>query len=257
MQDLALTIPDLDMELRGILPGIFRRLSGPQTGAPAATVRLTQPFFLATRPVTQAQYRRLMRASPSYFQGDPLPVECVSWHDCFEFCQRLTAWGRQAGRIGPGQRFRLPTEAEWEYACRSGEPDGSVAGDPAGFPFTGEAARLIEFAWFDGNADGTTHPVGERKPNAWGLHDMLGNVGEWCQDWWAPPEPQDLTDPTGPRTGERRVRRGGCWASCARRCRPADRLGVLPECRCALIGFRVALAPAAADDPDEPPGLVW
>jgi formylglycine-generating enzyme required for sulfatase activity len=121
---------------------------------------------------TQAQWRAVMGTDPSYFKGDDRPVERVSWHDCCSFCEKLNALlGQQHPDVGP---FRLPTEAEWEYACRAGTTG----------PLNVPGATLDEVAWHNGNSGGETHPVKQKKPNAWGLYDMLGNVCEWCQDVW-------------------------------------------------------------------------
>jgi formylglycine-generating enzyme required for sulfatase activity len=250
MPEQPLILADLGLELKPIAPGAFRRPGRNPDGTPATwSVTLSRAYWLAATPVTQGQYARVMNSRPSYFEGDALPVESVSWHDALEFCQRLTAVARQAGHIRPDHAFRLPSEAEWEYACRAGCADPLPVRDESGFPLDGDPERLLACAWFEANAEAHTHPVAERQANAWGLHDLLGNVGEWCLDWHAPLPDADVTDPVGPDGGERRVRRGGAWDSVPRRCRAADRLGVAPETRCGLIGFRIVLAPAAPGEP--------
>lgn len=197
-------------------------------------VRLTRPFLMGRAPVTQAQWRRVMGDNPSWFRGDILPVEQVSWDDAQAYCQQLS-------RIS-GLRFRLPTEAEWEYACRAGTSttfhfgdmcDGSQAncrGDlPYGAAATGPNLKM-------------TTPPGCYPSNAWGLFDMHGNVGEWCADWYGPYAPGNAVNPPGPRAGKYRVIRGGSWHFDPARCRAAYRNANLPTIRGNFnYGFRVAL----------------
>jgi hypothetical protein len=183
-------------------------------------VEITQPFLLKTTAVTQAQWQAIMSDNPAYFQGDDRrPVEQVSWEDAVRFCEALSAQ--------TGGAYRLPTEAEWEYACRAGTT-GARYGD------------LDAVAWYGNNAQRTTRPVGEKQPNPRGLYDMLGNVWEWCQDWYDehPSEPQ--RDPKGPPSGDGRVVRGGAWNGVARFCRAAQRNGLAPATRINVIGFRPA-----------------
>lgn len=150
-----------------------------------------QSFYVGKYEVTQSQYRAVMGTNPSYFKGDNFPVEQVSWNDANEFCRRLS-------RI-TGLHYRLPSEAEWEYACRAG-----TTGDYSG--------SLDLIAWYGKNSSNRTHPVGTRQPNAWGLHDMHGNVWEWVEDWYGDyPPGGDVSNPTGPRSGSQRVFRGGGW----------------------------------------------
>ncbi|HUT94607.1 MAG TPA: SUMF1/EgtB/PvdO family nonheme iron enzyme [Thermoguttaceae bacterium] len=167
---------------------------------PQHLVRITRPFYLGIYPVTQAEYERVIGANPSHFQGDPnRPVETVSWSDAKKFCDKLSALPEEQAA---GHLYRLPTEAEWEYACRAGSATRYSFGDPAG--------SLRGYAWWRANSGGTTHPVGKKKPNAWGLHDMHGNVYEWCADFYlhnyysqSPP-----SDPSGPSFGVNHVLRG-------------------------------------------------
>ena len=157
-------------------------------------VRITKPFFLGVYQVTQSQYAAVMGNNPSYFRGEDLPaesrgdlpVESVSWFDAVAFCKKLSA--------KEGKTYRLPTEAEWEYACRA----GSTA------PFAGDG-DINDIGWYQWNSGEMTHPVGLLQPNDWGFYDMQGNVWEWCSDWYAPYPPGDATDPTGPATGTTRV----------------------------------------------------
>jgi len=179
-------------------------------------VTLTKGYWLGKYPVTQEQWERVMGSNPSYFKGARNPVEEVSWDDCQEFIQELN-------RRVSGGGFGLPTEAQWEYACRAGSTGAYCFGD--------DEDRLVQYAWYPENCGHTTHPVGEKKPNAWGLHDMHGNVWEWCQDWWDSYSSGAQTDPTGAASGSRRVSRGGSCGDFARLCRSADRISRYPDDR--------------------------
>jgi formylglycine-generating enzyme required for sulfatase activity len=191
-------------------------------------VRITKPFYLGVYEVTQAEYEKVMGENPSGFKGAANPVEQVSWDDANEFCRRLSA--------KEGKTYRLPTEAEWEYACR--------AGSTTPYSFGHDAASLGEYAWYGNNSD-STHPVGEKKGNAWGLHDMHGNVWEWCQDWYDSDYYRELPvdDPQRSETASGRVLRGGYWAIVARYCRAACRYRDEPQDRGDHLGFRVAAVP--------------
>jgi formylglycine-generating enzyme required for sulfatase activity len=194
---------------------------------PVHTVHLTQPFYLGKYEVTQGQWQAVMGNNPSAFKGDAnLPVEQVSWDDVQEFMRRLN------GREG-GATYRLPTEAEWEYAAR--------AGSTTAYSFGNDARLLGEYAWYNGNAGGTTHPVGQKKPNAWGLHDMHGNVWEWVQDWHGTYPSGTVTDPVGPSSyfPPQSVYRGGGWLYTARSCRSASRSGAPTGFRNDGLGFRL------------------
>jgi formylglycine-generating enzyme required for sulfatase activity len=199
---------------------------------PQRRVGLSRPFFLGIHPVTQAQFGRVLGRSPSYWKGADRPVERVSWGDAVEFCRRLSGLPaeRRAGRV-----YRLPTEAEWEYACR--------AGAATRYPFGEDERDLAEYAWFDRNSGSRTHEVGTRRPNAWGLYDMAGNVWEWCADWYGgrADEGGPVSDPTGPAEGEDRVLRGGSWGSNAWTCRAAYRNSSPPDVSSPAFGFRVVL----------------
>jgi formylglycine-generating enzyme required for sulfatase activity len=193
-------------------------------------VTLTKDFFLGAMEVTQGQYQALMGTNPSYFKtlGRDVPVEEVSWKEALEFCQKLTAQERAAGRLPDGYALTLPTEAQWEYACRAGTT-GPSAGD------------LDAMAWYAKNSGNTTHPVGTKQPNAWGLYDMAGNVYQWCLDWHGKYPGGSVTDPAGPASGSYHVYRGGSWRSDAAGCRAALRNGDLGD-GSGLLGFRVALS---------------
>jgi formylglycine-generating enzyme required for sulfatase activity len=223
----------LGMEFRLIPAGTFRMGSPRSEPAPEGNdgpqheVTLTRPFYLGVYPVTQREYEAVMEHNPSSFTperggGTLDPVEDVSWEDCQAFCQRLSA--RE-----PGRKYRLPTEAEWEYACRAGAATPWCFGDDVG--------QLGEYAWFFLNADYRTHEVGTRRPNAWGLFDMHGNVCEWCADWYGDYSNGNQTDPKGANSGELRVLRGGSWwIEC---CRADYRNWNAPSERRAYYGLRV------------------
>ena len=187
---------------------------------PVTRVRISRGYWLGKYEVTQDQWQAVMGTNPSEFSGcGRCPVETVSWDDAQAFIRQLNA-------RGGGAWYRLPTEAEWEYAARAG-----TVGDLYG--------NLDAIAWHDGNSGDRTHPVGQKAPNAWGLHDMLGNVWEWVQDWYGEYPGGAVTDPEGPSTGSHRVFRGGCWSGFARSCRAAYRYGYSPGSRYASIGFRL------------------
>lgn len=237
----------LEMSFVRIMPGNFTmgNAMGAVNERPEHQVTLQHPFYIAACLTTQAQYRELMEDSPSYFEGGDNPVECVSWYQALEFCRRLSERENVAKRLAEQAFFRLPTEAEWEYACRSGEEgagrDSHSAGETVLMGERETKDALTACAWFLDNSGGSTHPVAQKQPSALGLCDMHGNVAEWCLDGYGiyPDEPQ--MDPQGWPEARRKVRRGGGWASTATRCRSTDRAGVLPDCRCALLGFRLVL----------------
>jgi formylglycine-generating enzyme required for sulfatase activity len=184
-------------------------------------------FYMGKYEVTQAQWKTLMYHNPSSFEGDDLPVEEISWNDAQLFIERLNA--------ATGKQYRLPTEAEWEYAARGGNKSN-------GCRYSG--SNFIELvAWFGDNSDGTTHPVGTKRPNELGIHDMSGNVWEWCHDWYAtyPASAQD--NPSGASSGSCRVNRGGGWYGNAGYCRVATRYDYSPDNSRSFLGFRLACSP--------------
>jgi formylglycine-generating enzyme required for sulfatase activity len=194
-------------------------------------VILTRGYYLGIHQVTQAQWQAVMGSNPSKFKGAELPVESVSWDDCQEFCERLS---QKAGK-----RFRLPTEAEWEYACRAGTTTPfffgpTIFADQANF--AGGLLGTIRMLF-----TGRTTPVGKFAPNAWGLFDMHGNVDEWCQDWYGSYPTDQVSDPTGPDSGSTRVWRGGECQYPARDCRAANRASSEPALRGHFFGCRVCL----------------
>jgi formylglycine-generating enzyme required for sulfatase activity len=202
-------------------------------------VTISKDYYLGATEVTQGQYEKVMGTNPSEFQkrvirksdSSMYPVEQVSWEDAVEFCKRLSALPEEnkAGRM-----YRLPTEAQWEYACRA---DCKMA-----YSFGESLKSLGDYAWFGGNSNDQTHPVGEKKPNAWGLYDMHGNVWEWCSDWYDEYPKGTISDTTGPKEGSGRVRRGGSWFGGAAFCRSAFRTWIIPSHRNYDLGFRVALS---------------
>ena len=192
-------------------------------------VTISKPFYMGVTEVTQAQYEAVMGTNPSHTKGATNPVEMVSWNDATEFCKKLSEKTRQA--------VRLPTEAEWEYACR--------AGTQTAFSFGDDPSALGDYAWWGMNSGETTHPVGQKKPNAWDLFDMHGNVYEWCADWVGYYPKVAVTDPQGPASGKYRVLRGGDWAGIQVMCRSAVRVGLTPVNRGINFGFRVAVSVSA------------
>jgi formylglycine-generating enzyme required for sulfatase activity len=200
-------------------------------------VTISKDYYLGVYEVTQAQYEKMMGKNPSRFQGDNLrednanhPVEQVSWEDAVEFCKKLSDLPeeKKAGRI-----YHLPTEAQWEHACR--------AGSKTAYSFGEGSKSLGDYAWFDQNSNRQTHPVGEKKANAWGLYDMHGNVWEWCSDWYGQYPKGAVSDPVGTRESSNRVFRGGSWYDHFEYCRSARRLGYFPSGR-DDFGLRVALS---------------
>ncbi len=204
--------------------------------APKHRVRISKPFYLGVCEVTQEEYQRIAGHNPSKFQGEPRrPVEQVDWNEATEFCRRLNELPHERTT---GVKYRLPTEAEWEYAAR--------AGTTTCYSFGDAPQMLSANAWWRENSQGQTGPVGQLRPNAWGLCDMHGNVWEWCQDRYArdyyaksPP-----CDPLGASEGSDRVVRGGCWSGRADGVRLAIRAGNTPSLRNGFMGFRVACSPA-------------
>jgi formylglycine-generating enzyme required for sulfatase activity len=191
---------------------------------PVHRVTITRGFYMGVYPVSQAEWKKVMDGDdPSNFKGDDLPVENVSWDDCRKFCERL--------RQRDGKPYRLPSEAEWEYACRAETTTEYYTGD-------GEDA-LKKAGWYSGNSGSKTHPVGQLAPNKWGLYDMHGNVWQWCHDWYGPYPKGDAIDQIGPEKGEYRVVRGGSWFRDPERCRAANRHWGVPGRRFLFIGCRV------------------
>ncbi len=235
-------VVDLRTNMIFIPPGTFRMGSpmdeeGRHTNeGPQTDVTLTRGFYLAKFKVTQREYQRVTKAYPSVFTGDfDRPVETVSWEDATNYCALLTAQERAAGLIPPHSAYRLPTEAEWEYACRAWTSTRFSYGDDPGY------TNLVNYAWYLANSAHTTHVVGEKQPNPWGLYDIHGGLWEWCYDWYGPYPGGSAVDPRGPATGRYRVFRGGSWGCQGARCRSAVRESD-PEGQTGYVGFRVVLA---------------
>ncbi len=198
-------------------------------------VIVTQGFWLGETPVTQALWQTVTGNHSSNGEDLDCPIIKVSWHDCVIFTARINHFVRGGG-------FRLPTEAEWEYACRARTTTATFAGDM----MMANPPQLDAIGWYRGNSGGTIHPVGQKAANPWGLYDMLGNVYEWCADWYAPYDVNVDCDPRGPVTGERRVLRGGSWSSRASSLRSANRIAYPGSSYSASIGFRLARGPVSS-----------
>ncbi len=228
-----------------IAPGTFTMGSpsseeGRDSDETQHTVTLTRGFYLQTTEVTQGEWQRLMGNNPSNFSscGSTCPVEQVSWLDAVGYanarsrseglseCYDSSGNVRGGGSIYACTGYRLPTESEWEYAARAGTTGARYGG-------------LDQVAWYDGNSGNRTHPVGQLQANAWGLHDMLGNVWEWTHDWYGD-YPGSVTDPVGPSSGSDRVVRGGGCFNFARVVRAASRFNVAPADRNFDLGLRLA-----------------
>jgi formylglycine-generating enzyme required for sulfatase activity len=194
----------------------------------AHQVTLTKAFELGVYELTQEEYERVMGTNPSDYKGPQNAVENVSWDDAVEFCRKLSAMPAEQSA---GYLYRLPTEAEWEYACR--------AGTTTEYSFGDSDSRLGDYAWNNKNSGDTAHPVGGKKPNPWGLYDMYGNVYEWCQDWYGDYPSGSLTDPTGASSGSHRVARGGSWLTLSDGYRSASRNWYTSASRYRNLGFRV------------------
>jgi formylglycine-generating enzyme required for sulfatase activity len=246
VEDLPKIFNSIGMELVLIPKGKFTM------GSPASEegryeneteheVTISKDYYLGVTEVTQGQYEKVIGVNPSFWQkrvirksdSSMYPVEQVTWEDAVEFCKELSDLPeeKKAGRV-----YRLPTEAEWEYACR--------AGSKSAYSFGKSSKSLGDYAWFDENSNGQTHPVGQKKPNAWGLYDMLGCVWEWCSDWYDEYPKGAVSDPTGPIKGSVRVYRGGSWRNVPAGCRSAGRRRTAPSLRGDHLGFRVALSPS-------------
>jgi formylglycine-generating enzyme required for sulfatase activity len=229
----AFAVKGVEQRMRWILPGRFWMGSPPDEEGrwddegPRHEVELTRGFWLGEVPCTQALWKAVMGSNPSLFRGAERPVEQVSWEDCQRF---LAALERQRSGLG----LRLPTESEWEYGARAGTSSARYQSDAG------------SIAWYDANSGGRTHAVGGKAANAWGLHDMLGNVCEWCQDFSGNYSSGLQRDPGGPSSGSSRVVRGGSWYGHARNVRAAVRDWDAPSIRHDNLGFRLARGQSAA-----------
>ena len=229
---LTLTIKGVEYAFRWCPAGAFN-MGSPQDEAGRSNDETQHPetlsrgFYMLETEVTQSMWEGVMGNNPSHFKGSKLPVECVSWNDCQEYVQKLNALG-----VAPkGYRFSLPTEAQWEYACRAGTTTAFCFGDTLTDDKANYAGRV-----------GDTSDVASYPANAWGLHNMHGNVCEWCSDWYGDYPNGAVTDPTGAVEGSSRVFRGGSWADVAEDCRSAARHFDDPSNRGnAGLGMRVSL----------------
>jgi formylglycine-generating enzyme required for sulfatase activity len=237
------------MDLIYIQPGTFTMGSptselGRGGNETQHTVTLTKGYWLGKYEVTQAQWKAVMGSNPSYWKGDNLPVEQVSWNDIMGsegFCAKLTAAEKAAGRLPEGYAYTLPTEAQWEYACRAGTTTALNSGKNLTQEYY-NCPNLNEVGWYTSNSSSKTHVVGQKLPNAWGLYDMHGNVWEWCKDRYGTYPTGAVSDPTGPSVGFYRVFRGGGWGSNAGGWRSAFRGYYYPYYSHDSNGFRLALS---------------
>ncbi len=205
----------------GHSPGVSKE--GPQH-----EVTISKAFYMGVYAVTQEQYAAIAGTNPSYFKGKTNPVEKVSWDDATDFCKKLSK--------KTNKTVRLPTEAQWEHACRAGSKTRFYYGDDEDY------SKLVDYAWYDRNSDKKVHPVGQKKPNAWGLYDMHGNVFQWCADWWADYPKVAKADPSGSPSGSYRVIRGGAYVYGPVNCRSASRNCRSPQRgKSSYVGFRVVI----------------
>lgn len=233
----------LGIQLRLIPAGSFMMGDARERTEPPARphkVTLTRPYYIGTHEITNTQWLRVMGKGQFEKTADDRPVDDVFWKEAVKFCEKLSKLPEE---VRAGRSYRLPTEAEWEYACRAGSPDRFCSGD--------EETGLDECAWYHKNSAGKTHPVGGKKPNRWGLHDMHGNAFEWCSDWLADYPSNDVIDPQGPANGRKRVLRGGDEGFLADYCTSAFRTGFEPDGGIAgRVGLRVVMdAPGVAQQP--------
>jgi formylglycine-generating enzyme required for sulfatase activity len=251
----AFAIPDLSMEMLWVKPGTF------EMGSPLSekdrldretphAVTLTEGYWLGKHEVTQSQWEKVMGSNPSDFKGGDRPVETVSWTAVTSFCDKLTASERAAGRLPAGMAYQLPTEAQWEYACRGGTKTAFSFGEASGelHRHANYADLNTDYGWSDkAHDDGyeNTSPVGSYKANGWGFYDMHGNVYEWCADWYGDYPTGAVSDPVGRAGGSSRVLRGGSWDRSAHLARSANRRRFGPAYSLRGLGFRLSLRPAS------------
>jgi len=207
--------------------------------SPQTAVTIGPGFWMERFEVTQDEYTEVAGTNSSYFPGDPnQPVEQVSWYDASNYCALLTMQERAGGRVPAGYEYRLPTEAEWEYATRAGTTNRFFFGDDHSY------TQILDYAWIATNSDQTTHAVGRKQPNPWGIYDMQGNVWEWCADWYGPYSGGSITNPPGASSGANRVMRGGSWRFPGGDARSAARNFNPPDFASDGVGIRVVLGRA-------------
>jgi len=233
------------IKLRWIPPGSFTMGSpegelGRHPNEHRSTVQFSKGFYLAETELTQTQWRIVIHENPSSFTGENLPVETITWAEAKHFCELLNKQPTKAGQPPAGYRWDLPTEAQWEYACRAGTT-GALHHGIEILSEAGICPNLGQVAWYQGNSSGQTQPVGLKKANRWGLRDMHGNVWEWCRDTYAPHHPGGR-DPLV-TLGDTHVRRGGSATYQARTCRAASRDGLGATAKGNGLGMRLALVP--------------
>jgi len=227
---------DIGMKFRLVQPGKFMMGStgnekDRDTDEIQHEVVISKAFYMGVTEVTQAQFKEVMGTNPSNWKGENLPVERVTWNEAKEFCEKLS-------EKDPNMTYRLPTEAEWEYACRAGTDTWCYWGNDLNHNM------IDQYAFYKKNSGFQTNEVGQKKPNLWGLYDMSGNVWEWCSDWKGDYPTEKIIDPAGTPSGSFRVVRGGSWLSLARDCRSANRNDYSPDDRNSNVGFRLVLLPA-------------
>ena len=229
-QPITITVKGVSFKMIKVQGGTFTMGATPEQGSdvydkdkPAHRVTLSS-YYIGETEVTQALWKAVMGTNPSNWQGDNLPVEQVSWNDCQTFIQKLNQL--------TGRKFRLPTEAEWEFAARGGNSS-------RGYKYSG-SNTIGNVAWY-GDSGGSTHDVKTKAPNELGIHDMSGNVEEWCQDWYGDYSSSAQTNPKGPTSGSNRVHRGGGWSYSDVFCRSANRFSNSPSYSYCNLGLRLAL----------------
>jgi formylglycine-generating enzyme required for sulfatase activity len=229
-EDIPITIESVEIEMVAVEGDILTIGCTAEQGTdckdaekPAHDVQLGD-FLIGKYEVTQAQWKAVMGENPSYYKGDDLPVERVSWNDVQEFIDKLNEL--------TGEQYRLPTEAEWEFAARGGLNSKE-------YKYSG-SNTADEVAWIDSNSEKTTHAVGSKSPNELGIYDMSGNVMEWCSDWLGQYTDVGKVNPKGAKSGTIRVSRGGSWRSQDRMVRVSARSGNNPDSRAMKLGFRLA-----------------
>lgn len=241
------TLKDIELEMIKCPAGEF--LMGSPKGEMGRDLKeiqhkviLSDSFMIGKYEVTQKQYKAVMGKNPSKFKNDSQPVELVNWNDAKEFCEKLNT--KFSSSIPSGFKFDLPTEAQWEYACRAGTNSAFNNGKELTTEY--KCDNLDEVGWYAKNSKFTTHPVGQKQPNSWGIYDMQGNVSEWCRDYDGSFVEGEAKDPNGPEKGTDRVIKGGNYNVNAKFCRSAIRLNANPKTKDMKTGFRVALIPVGS-----------